>query len=44
LRATVLFTIHYIDSQHADSKFSLQHEFIDEPIFVLHDADLPERS
>ena len=41
LKATVLFTIQYTDPQRASSQFSLQCDFNDAPIYVLHESDVP---
>jgi hypothetical protein len=41
LQATVLFTILYTDPQQPSSQFSLQCDFNDAPIYVLHDSDVP---
>ena len=40
LHAALLFTIHHVDSQQRDAKFTLQHDFMDEPILILKDSDL----
>lgn len=40
LKAILTFTIHHVDAQIANSVFTFQHEFIDEPIMILNDSDL----
>jgi hypothetical protein len=40
LNATLKFTLHHIDPQRADASFTLQHEFVDQPILILNDTDL----
>jgi len=40
LQADILFTVHHSDPARADAKFSLSHEFMRTPIFILNDGDL----
>jgi hypothetical protein len=40
LKANVLFTIHYNGTSKADSQFSVQQEFIDNPIMILQNSDI----
>jgi hypothetical protein len=41
LLATVLFTIHYTDPQKTDARFTRTHEFLDDPVMLVANGDLP---
>jgi hypothetical protein len=41
LGATVLFTIHYTDPQKIDAKFTRTHEFLDNPVMLIANGDIP---
>ena len=42
LLADVFFTVHHNDTSKADIQFNLGHQFIDNPILILQNKDIPQ--
>jgi hypothetical protein len=41
LLANVLFTVHFTDTSKTNTTVNIQHQFIDNPILILQDQDIP---